>query len=62
MKSLDTFVTVQKILLHRSGVIHDPRLRRPAVIFSPSQQRWLDFLLDHINAHQYLTATPVAVL
>lgn len=46
MASLDAFVAVQKILLHDSGVIASPTMRRPGAGLDSGQIRWLRLLLE----------------
>lgn len=54
MSSLDTFVAVQKRLLHRIGILDSDVLRRPGAQLSADQSRWLDQLLEHTNTNRYL--------
>lgn len=58
MSSLDVFVAVQKLLLHRMDVIASPHLRRPGKQLSPEQLRWLDQLIVRTDFGDYLGTTP----
>jgi 4-hydroxy-tetrahydrodipicolinate synthase len=54
MSSLDTFVAVQKRLLHRIGILDCDVLRRPGAQLSADQTRWLDELLEYTDTNRYL--------
>jgi 2-keto-3-deoxy-L-arabinonate dehydratase len=54
MSSLDTFVSVQKLLLHRIGVLDCDLLRRPGAQLSAEQVRWLDELIERTYTSEYL--------
>lgn len=54
LSSLDTFVSVQKILLHRLGVQSSPRLRSPGQSLDDTQTAWLDQVLDRTGLDRYL--------
>ena len=56
--SLDLYVTVQKTLLTRIGVLSSARLRRPGVTMTPGQIEWLDFLMERTGMDSYLGACP----
>lgn len=48
LSSLDTFVSVQKLLLHRLGVQTSTRMRGPGASLRAGQVRWLDEVLSRI--------------
>ena len=54
MSSLDTFVAVQKCVLHRIGILDCDVLRRPGAQLSADQTRWLDELLEYTDTNGYL--------
>lgn len=58
MSSLDTFVNVQKDLLHRAGVLSSPRLRSPGAPLPKIQKAWLDTILARAAAGVIVTPTP----
>lgn len=60
MSSLDTFVAVQKLLLHRWGVLASPRMRRPGTPLSDEQVAWLDRLLDRCGLDRRPRSRPGA--
>lgn len=60
MGGLDVFVSTQKLLLRRLGVIASDRLRRPGKPLSADQIRWLDDVLDRQGLRRYLETGPVS--
>ena len=54
MSSLDLFISVQKILLVRCGVLATAHLRRPSAPLISRQVDWLDELLTRTGISSYL--------
>lgn len=54
LASLDTFVSVQKTLLYRRGILSSPRLREPAASLSSGQMQWLHELIIRTGVGDYV--------